>query len=156
MLDDVPYKRWLPYRDWWNEIVFVDDRKQSLSRKELILAVANQDGGAHVDPTLSETYARLSRHNSLGWVISTPVQALQIPNPERAAIRQISHEVLKTLIPEYSKQPNHVADVIFGGAMVHEGLVVPPLPPPRTVRRNDQCPCGSGKKFKKCHGASVR
>ena len=45
----------------------------------------------------------------------------------------------------------------------------PPLPPrsggddatPRTVRRdepkvgrNDPCPCGSGKKYKKCHGAA--
>jgi preprotein translocase subunit SecA len=25
-----------------------------------------------------------------------------------------------------------------------------------TVGRNDPCPCGSGKKFKKCHGASMR
>jgi preprotein translocase subunit SecA len=24
-----------------------------------------------------------------------------------------------------------------------------------TVSRNDPCPCGSGKKFKKCHGASL-
>jgi preprotein translocase subunit SecA len=24
-----------------------------------------------------------------------------------------------------------------------------------TVGRNDPCPCGSGKKFKKCHGVNV-
>jgi preprotein translocase subunit SecA len=24
-----------------------------------------------------------------------------------------------------------------------------------SVGRNDPCPCGSGKKFKKCHGASL-
>jgi preprotein translocase subunit SecA len=35
-----------------------------------------------------------------------------------------------------------------------------PTPPPHTyngvkVGRNDPCPCGSGKKFKKCHGAVV-
>jgi len=24
-----------------------------------------------------------------------------------------------------------------------------------TPGRNDPCPCGSGKKFKKCHGANV-
>ncbi|MCX5761825.1 MAG: SEC-C metal-binding domain-containing protein [Gemmatimonadetes bacterium] len=24
-----------------------------------------------------------------------------------------------------------------------------------TVGRNDVCPCGSGKKFKKCHGATL-
>ncbi len=26
--------------------------------------------------------------------------------------------------------------------------------PLRDVGRNDPCPCGSGKKFKKCHGAA--
>jgi uncharacterized protein len=34
-----------------------------------------------------------------------------------------------------------------------------PRPPPRRVEaqpgRNDPCPCGSGRKFKKCHGASA-
>src|SRR4051794_22345490 len=34
----------------------------------------------------------------------------------------------------------------------------PSMPPPATraapkIGRNDLCPCGSGKKFKKCHGA---
>jgi len=35
-----------------------------------------------------------------------------------------------------------------------------PKPPPRRVGelpgRNDPCPCGSGKKFKKCHGAQMQ
>jgi uncharacterized protein len=35
-----------------------------------------------------------------------------------------------------------------------------PKPPPRRVDalpgRNDPCPCGSGKKFKKCHGAQLQ
>jgi preprotein translocase subunit SecA len=25
----------------------------------------------------------------------------------------------------------------------------------KTVGRNDPCPCGSGKKYKKCHGAGA-
>ena len=25
----------------------------------------------------------------------------------------------------------------------------------RSTRRDDPCPCGSGRKFKKCHGASA-
>jgi preprotein translocase subunit SecA len=25
----------------------------------------------------------------------------------------------------------------------------------KSVGRNDPCPCGSGKKFKKCHGATL-
>jgi len=38
----------------------------------------------------------------------------------------------------------------------------PALPPggqpatsAKTVGRNDPCPCGSGKKYKKCHGANA-
>ena len=29
-------------------------------------------------------------------------------------------------------------------------------PPPPRVGRNDPCPCGSGKKYKKCHGSPLR
>ncbi|MSQ67747.1 MAG: zinc chelation protein SecC [Gammaproteobacteria bacterium] len=37
----------------------------------------------------------------------------------------------------------------------HQALA-PARNPLRTVGRNDPCPCGSGKKFKKCHaGAAV-
>jgi len=28
--------------------------------------------------------------------------------------------------------------------------------PLRDVGRNDPCPCGSGRKFKKCHGAAAQ
>jgi preprotein translocase subunit SecA len=28
------------------------------------------------------------------------------------------------------------------------------LPTRKKVRPNDPCPCGSGKKYKKCHGAN--
>jgi len=31
----------------------------------------------------------------------------------------------------------------------------PALNPYAGVGRNDPCPCGSGKKFKKCHGAAA-
>lgn len=42
--------------------------------------------------------------------------------------------------------------------MPDAGVVVPPtidvdVPPATKVRRNDPCPCGSGKKYKQCHGA---
>ena len=41
-----------------------------------------------------------------------------------------------------------------------QGEIPPPRPVPQTVRvgpkvgRNDPCPCGSGKKYKNCHGAA--
>jgi len=152
MLDGTPYRKRVPFADWWAEVVFVDDRKAKLSRKDLILAVVNQDGGAHVDPGLNETYARLSRHNSLGWVIQSRKEELPIPNAERAAVRQIAHELLISLVPDYKKEQTQQAEVFFGGAMAFNG--VPSEWQARTSPgRNDPCPCGSGKKFKKCHGA---
>jgi hypothetical protein len=33
-----------------------------------------------------------------------------------------------------------------------QGSREPPLSSKKTVGRNDPCPCGSGKKYKKCHG----
>lgn len=151
-LDDTITHRWLPFPAWWGEIVFVDDRRQTLTRRELVLAVANQDGGAHVGPTLSETYARLSRHNSMGWVLSPGEHP--IPNAERAALRQIAHETLRTLVPAYKKKPTIEADIFMRGGMLHEGAGPPPsIPRPEKFGRNEACPCGSGAKFKKCHGA---
>jgi hypothetical protein len=96
--------RVLPFQEWWNEIVFVDDQKQKMSRRDLVLALANQDGGAHVDPKLNETYARLSRHNSMGWTNSDGTTATAIPSAERAAMRQIAHELLATLDPSYRRK----------------------------------------------------
>lgn len=55
----------LKYEDWWNEIIF-DDKKNVFSRKDIVCYVANQDGGAHVDSALKESYANLTKHTSLG------------------------------------------------------------------------------------------
>ena len=66
-----------------------------------MLAVANKEGGAHIDPKLDQTYANLSRFNSLGWkaVISGVDQDFK-NTPVLPSIRQITHEVLKTLRDE--------------------------------------------------------
>jgi hypothetical protein len=46
-------------------------------------------------------------------------------------------------------------DPVFAGeeSAGHEEEAQPPPPPSGKVGRNDPCPCGSGKKYKKCHGA---
>jgi hypothetical protein len=145
---------------WWNSTVFIDSKGSELSRKGLVLAVANQDGGAHVDPSLNQTYADLSRNNSLGWVFSDGKTTQPMEGPERAAIRQIAHEFLKSLIPGYTKTPVYPPDgMIMGGAVVLQGADatarVASLSEKKKVGRNESCPCGSGKKFKRCCGASV-
>jgi preprotein translocase subunit SecA len=45
------------------------------------------------------------------------------------------------------RSPGGVGGTVAGG--------LPPGTISRKVGRNDACPCGSGKKFKKCHGATL-
>jgi hypothetical protein len=80
-------------------------RNSVFTRKDLVLSIANQDGGAHVDPQLDEDYAGLTRKNSIGWVAE--IDGKIIPNesnPALASIRQIAYKVLESLkrkLPEY-------------------------------------------------------
>jgi hypothetical protein len=155
-LDDTPLPHWLPFDEWWTETVVVDDRRNRLSRRDLVLTAANQDGGAHVDPSLDERYARITKENSLAWVVQTPTGSRPIPNAEKAALRQIGHELLRTFRPNYRKSIERKTEVIMMGGMSFNAASAPPIPVFPVVGRNDPCPCGSGRKFKKCHGAVVR
>lgn len=92
------------FDDYWNKIVFVDNNQNKLTRKQLVLAVANKDGGAHVDPKLNAAYNDITRNNSLGFKYTINGKESPITDPELASIRQIAHEVLKSLndeFPEY-------------------------------------------------------
>jgi hypothetical protein len=141
--------RWVSFDEWWNRVIFVDRKGSETSRKDLILAIANKDGGAHVDPVLDEKYADLSRRNSLAWRLSSPRGDVPLKGPEKAAVRQITHEILKSLNPTMPVVKPKVTGSLFMGAsaVVEERQPVVPK-----VGRNDPCPCGSGKKYKHCHG----
>jgi hypothetical protein len=156
LLDHAPWFKSLSFSAWWNAPVLVDRAGRKWTRKDLVLTAANQDGGAHVDPALDETYYKLSRENALGSITVDLVTGVVRPveGPERAAIRQIAHEVLKTLRPDYAKVPTHNARFVIGG-MSAQFTLTPATPTPAAthrVGRNNPCPCGSGKKYKDCHG----
>lgn len=86
------------FEDWWNKIVLDDKNGNILTREKLVLAVANKDGGAHVDPKLDETYANIKRYHSLRvWFVSNKGKEDIASKVELASIRQIAHEVLKSL-----------------------------------------------------------
>ena len=51
--------------------------------------------------------------------------------------------------PEEMKEIQTNAQEISGG----DGSATPTKKKEGEVGRNDLCPCGSGKKYKKCHGA---
>ncbi|MFK3797203.1 SEC-C metal-binding domain-containing protein [Pseudomonas sp. NPDC088444] len=159
---------------WWSATVFVDSSKRPLSRKDLVLSMADKDGGAHVDPELNGVYADLSRKNSLGalFMASGESQGQPIDGAERAAIRQIGHEVLKTFLNGYSKDVVNTSGMMVAGVTMLVGDAATrraneleagnarvtgghrPIAKKKKVGRNEICPCGtSGKKFKHCCGS---
>lgn len=109
ILDANTCLKFLDFKDWWNEVIFKDQHNLTLTRREVILFAANQDGGAHIDPELKEKEMMFSRKNALGWLTSKDGTIWEnFKYPERVAIRQISHEVLKTLIPNYACNHQYV------------------------------------------------
>lgn len=66
------------------------------------------------------------------------VQGQQVDHVERAHFERHDGEWCFHSVVEGEDQPELV-----------------PVGPSSTVGRNDPCPCGSGKKYKKCHGAAA-
>src|SRR6185437_13837677 len=64
------------FQDWWNNPVIRDADRRIYRRRDLVLNVADTDGGAHVDPGMEQEYMALSRRNSLGWEV--PVELLRL------------------------------------------------------------------------------
>jgi hypothetical protein len=60
----------LAFDDWRKELVF-ENRKSRLTRKDLVLTIANKDGGAHFDTEVDERYDDFRKSWSGG---SSPVQ----------------------------------------------------------------------------------
>lgn len=114
------FTEYVPFDKFWGRVVFIDNQENSFTRKKIILAVANQDGGTHVDPNLDEKYYQLSRENSMGWeVFENASQPSSPGKPELPALRQIAHEVLRTLIPEYPhKKIKSDKPVILTGILI--------------------------------------
>ena len=56
-----------PFYSWWNGTILRDDQGNQFSRKDLVLNVADTDGGAHVDAGVDQAYAALSEDGTLGW-----------------------------------------------------------------------------------------
>jgi len=158
VLDDANSTSRVPFDQWWEMVIFRDKAGRTLTRKDLVLVVANQDGGAHVDEELDERYASISRGNSLSWHVVTPAGSTPMKGPELAALRQIAHEVLKVLVPNYAKKSTlgsaqfQLMDLamVVGNEEVRKSMEAEGIYQP--VARNAPCPCGSGKKYKRCHG----
>jgi len=85
------------FADWWeHEAMMYDTDNVTYTRKQLILEVANTDGGAHVDASLNATYHAITRVSGSGISYKLPDADEVYLNPVPALIRQIGHEVIST------------------------------------------------------------
>jgi hypothetical protein len=94
--------KWVSFSQWWNKVIFIESqhgqpRRQTLTRKQLVLGMANREGGAHVDPKLTGAFADLTRSNSLGVLATGYGGVSTTAPPHNAAVRQIAHEVSESL-----------------------------------------------------------
>lgn len=158
-LDGARRHEWVDFDTWWGRPVLVDAGTNSLSRKNLVLTMANQDGGAHVDPELNKDYAAALDPRFFSTQVLDKEHEWGIRNAAFASVRQIAHEVIKTLEPEFEQLPDEsgfgmlVEQVAaFGDQAKDSNWEIMPMDPWRKkIGRNAMCPCGSGKKFKHCH-----
>lgn len=92
---DLSPKNTMSFSAWWHQVVFAtQDRSVRIRRRDLVLALANEDGGAHVDPELKIAYAKLKQFNALGWkTIDQLGNETDLQGAGYAAMRQIAYEV---------------------------------------------------------------
>jgi hypothetical protein len=97
-----------PFETWWTAPLVETSELKYFSRHDLVTIMANQDGGAHVDPEIDSEYEALTvdflgTQIEIGNDLVDKTMGGDIPpmagNVAAASIRQIAYEVLKTLQP---------------------------------------------------------
>jgi hypothetical protein len=91
----------LGFDRWWNRTVVVRDmRRATWTRQQLVLDLANKEGGAHYDPMRPEDLKALEDDNSMGWTYSDPIVGSDQPmvnGPLLPSVRQIAFELQSSL-----------------------------------------------------------
>lgn len=114
--------KWHGFDDWWNELV-VNDQGFSLSRKDVVLMIANQNGGAHIAADHDEKYAAWARDGS-GWIQSDNQESILPYDKVYATMRQIAFEILKSFeyynkLKSYSRKAETKLNAIYIDDLVY-------------------------------------
>jgi hypothetical protein len=90
----------LLFVQWWQAMVICDSEGREWTRKSAVLALANKEGGAHIDPRRPSSVRALESENSMGWVFTRGDDGTPSPftnGPLAPTVRQIAYEVVTTL-----------------------------------------------------------
>lgn len=149
-LDDCMKMRWMPFVNWWQQLVFRHQSGIRFSRSRLVCVTADQFGGAHVDTKLDAEFNDIQK-GKLGMVKMENGQQVPLNDVAGVTLRQIGHEVLRSFLPHYSPADRilEFETMLTGVAVSTQSTLGAP------VGRNELCPCESGLKFKKCHGSPI-
>jgi hypothetical protein len=95
-LGDSPVTRLVPFPDWWSQEVFIRAPDLRLTRKSIVLAAADKDGGAHVDASLTPEYAALAADGVAGCFVVRSAEkqtVTPIVGAHFVCLRQMGFEV---------------------------------------------------------------
>jgi SEC-C motif len=133
------------FDQWWRKPFLKDTSDRPITRRSVVLDVANKDGGAHVAKAIPEAFRLLTSGESLPFQVgSEDGSSADIPGIVMATMRQIAFELLDTL---HRDLPNF----ILGSPLAASAHLT--ASERAGISRNSLCPCESGKKFKACHGS---
>jgi len=81
----------------------------------------------------------------------------QIPVQEPTQVREARPDVAQQPRQQYREEKRDLNDPAQQAASQHDTRNVKkePYRAQKTVGRNDPCPCGSGLKYKNCHGRNL-
>ena len=95
-------RRSINFKQWWELEKIFKSENLVLTRKDLVLTIANKDGGAHFDTRVQEKYDKFRYKWSGGSTLigtKSGIERSYDNIPIYPAIRQIGHEILCTLKP---------------------------------------------------------
>jgi hypothetical protein len=98
------YKQWtnfipkIDFETWWNAEIYDNRNGDILTRKGLILNVANKDGGAHID-NLKKEYKSFKKNDIIQFNVNGSLQGFD-NIPAYSAVMQIAWELVETIKAE--------------------------------------------------------
>lgn len=93
--DLTPAARFTDIPTWWNECIIAQPPYPNVSRKNVILWVANKDGGAHVDSTVPPVYEWLKEDGAIGS-LELGGKLEEIPDAPFTLLRTMASEILES------------------------------------------------------------
>ncbi len=123
-----------------------------LGEIDYVLATHTEDAAKDVDRQSTEAWSKNSEWQGLE-VVATEAGS---PNDQRGTVEFIARYKVKGMNVQHHERAEF--EKVNGKWLYKEGKEISPPPIKREgprVGRNDPCPCGSGKKYKKCHGQAA-